>query len=85
MIAAITRSGLMLDKVPSVKEAKKILDELTNRRRRGLCTIKQARLLRTKGLRDDLSFDEARDAMNLLAGNDWRVSAELAERFGAPV
>lgn len=82
MLAAIERAGLALPKQPSIKEAGKILAELGRRRRDGLCTIKQARVLGSKGLRTDVTFEEARTAMDMLASNDWHVSPELAERFG---
>lgn len=81
-LAAIVNAGLQLPKLPSRREAGRILDELTNRRRKGLCSIKQMRQLARRGLRTDLSFAEARAAMDALAANDWRMSAEIAERWG---
>ena len=79
----IDRAGLRLPKLPSRGEASRILDELTARRRRGLCSIKQMRQLAKRGLRADLSFAEASECMTALAAADWRMSPEIAERWGA--
>jgi superfamily II DNA or RNA helicase len=66
----------------SRKEAGKLLDELTRRRQRGLCTIKQMRALKRAGLRGDLSFDDARAALDALASNSWRISPDMAAKWG---
>lgn len=66
----------------SRREASTLLDELTRRRQRGLCTIKQMRALTKRGLRGDLTFDEARAAMDALAANQWRMTPDIAERWG---
>lgn len=78
----LERCGLRLPKIPSRGEASRILDEVAARRRRGLCTIKQMRQLASRGLRTDLSFAEAGECMTALAANDWRMSPEIAERWG---
>lgn len=81
-LQAIQRSGLELPKTPSIREAGRIMDELTNRRRKGLCSIRQMRQLARFGLRTDLSFEVAKAAMSALEANDWRMSPDIAERFG---
>lgn len=81
-LEAIGRSGLELPKVPSRREAGRILDELVSRRKRGLCTIRQMRQLARRGLRTDLTFEQAKQAMDALAAQDWRMTPEIAEAFG---
>lgn len=84
MMEAIARSGLSITtRSPSIGEAKKILDALAKRRADGLCTIKQTRLLGRFGLRKDLTFDQAREALDMIAANNWQVSPEIAEKYGA--
>lgn len=45
------------------------------RRRLGLCTLAQSRLLRKHGLSPDLPFETARAAIDALAANGWRMPA----------
>lgn len=63
-------------------QARMLLDELTRRRQRGLCTVKQMRTLRKNGLRSDLTFAEAREAIDALAAARWRLTPDIAERWG---
>lgn len=67
----------------SIRAAGKLLDELTGRRARGLCTIKQMRALTKRGLRGDLSYEDARSALDALAAASWRVTPSIAEQWGA--
>ena len=69
--------------VPSRREAAGLLDEVTKRRTKGLCTIKQMRQLARFGLRTDLTFAEAGQAMTALADAGWKVTPGIADRFGA--
>lgn len=80
--SVLAKAGIKGAHALSKREAAKLLDELTRRRQRGLCTIKQMRALRKAGLRGDLSFEEARAAMDALVANRWRVTPEMAERWG---
>jgi hypothetical protein len=81
-VEALKRAGLNIPKMPSRGEAARALDALKLRREAGLCTIKQARALERNSLRKDLTFEQAAEAMEMLAANDWRVSPELAEKYG---
>ena len=56
------------------------------RRAAGLCTLKQARKLRSYGLRDDMSFTEANAALDAIAANKWRAPTTLLKnnRLRAP-
>ena len=80
----LERAGFTGAATLSRREAGALLDELTSRRRKGLCTIKQARALASRGLRRDLTFDQARAAMDALASSSWRVTPAIAEAYGAP-
>jgi superfamily II DNA or RNA helicase len=53
-------------------EASALFNVLERRRAAGLCTVKQARRLRSYGLRDDVSFTDARVALDAIATNGWR-------------
>lgn len=83
MADALERAGIKGADALSMAEGKALLEELTNRRRKGLCTLKQSRALGRAGLRGDLPFAEARGALDALAANGWRMTAAMAERWGA--
>lgn len=73
-----------IDARETVASASKKIQETLRRRRDGLCTVKQARVLARAGLRDDLTFDQARAAMDLLVANRWKASPDLLARYGRP-
>ena len=62
-------------------EASKMIDKLQRRRTKNLCSYKQARLLARHGLPDDLTFSEAREAIDAIAGNNWKAPKWVYERF----
>jgi superfamily II DNA or RNA helicase len=80
---ALERVGIKNARALSRREASRLLDELTRRRQRGLSTIKMMRKHVQHGLRSDLTFEEGRAALDALAANGWRVTPEIAERWGA--
>lgn len=67
-------------------QASALVDGVMERRRRGLCTVKQARVLLNRGLNPDVSFELARLAIDQIAANRWRTPAALLAdpRFRAP-
>lgn len=83
MMSGLERAGFQFPIVPSRREASRVFDALAKRRDAGLCSMKQNRLCVGKGLRGDLTFAEASEAISALAANDWKVTPEIAERFGA--
>ncbi len=83
MLEALEKCGIKLPVVPSRREASRMFEEIRRRRTSGLCTLKQSRLLQDKGLRGDLPFAEARNAIDALASNGWKVSPAIAEAWGA--
>lgn len=71
-IEALRRAGFDVPADLTAAEARALFDVLRERRARGLCTVKQAKLLRRYGLRDDVSFELAGKALSALAANGWR-------------
>lgn len=66
---------------PSRAEASKLLDTLKERRRKNLCSYKQAKLLVKHGLSPDLTFEQARSAIDAIAANRWQCTPEMRLRF----
>lgn len=64
-------------------EASQLIDEISGRRRRGLCTYPQMRVLQRAGLRTDASFELASQLITALVDNRWQAPAELLELHGA--
>lgn len=53
-------------------QAHKLLDKVSERRDKNLCTIKQAKKLAQYGERTDVSFAEAHEILNQIAANGWK-------------
>lgn len=68
---------------PSRREAATFLDRIAERRRKGLCSYKQAKVLIRAGLSPDLSFGEARQAIDALAAGGWRATPDMVRRWGS--
>lgn len=66
---------------PSRREASHLIDTVKDRRQKGLCTYKQAKLLAKHGLSPDLSFDAAREAIDAIAANRWRCPDWVRAKF----
>lgn len=73
----LKKLGFTLDKTPSRREASQAIDTAKDRRRRGLCTIKQAKLLASKGLPVDVSFSDAKTLIDGLARHGWKTTPEM--------
>ncbi|MDB4988672.1 MAG: ATP-dependent helicase/Type restriction enzyme [Myxococcaceae bacterium] len=80
---ALEKAGFVLPQRLSAHDADRLFRVLADRRRQGLCSIRQARQLRRHGLRDDVTFDVAREALDAIAANGWRPPSRLYhdERF----
>jgi len=85
-IYALRTAGLKVPDDISRVAATKLFAVLDQRRRLGLCSIKQARKLRAAGLRDDVTFELARIALDAISANGWRgATPELrADKRFAP-
>lgn len=66
----------------SKSAAWKLTDTLKKRRKEGLCTYGQARVLARAGLRIDVPVETASKIIDHLAANNWLPSAQILERFG---
>lgn len=82
--------GFNVDERLTSNGADKLNKIVNERRRKGMCTIKQARQLRKAGLPGDASFAEARVWLDELARNRWQptdrlraVARRLAEQRAA--
>ena len=73
--------GVDVDERVARYDASKMIDKLQRRRAKKLCSYKQARLLARHGLPGDLSFDDARTAIDAIAQNNWKAPKWLFERF----
>jgi superfamily II DNA or RNA helicase len=81
-IALMSEAGIEFPTTPSKRQASAIMGVLAQRRRDGLCSIKQMRVLARKGLAKDLPRQEAKAALDALAASGWRVTPEIDERWG---
>jgi superfamily II DNA or RNA helicase len=77
--------GAQIDEsnLPTSRQASKMIDKLVDRRRRGLATYKQAKLLRKHDLTTDIPIREASQVIDALAANGWRVTPQLRAKYGA--
>ena len=71
----LEKYGIFPDEIENAGKAKLILDRLNKRRESGLTTPKQIRFLENKGFQHvgTWQFDEAKDLIDRIAGNGWRV------------
>ncbi len=58
-------------------DAKKISNEIYRRLRAGVCSYKQAKLLKKYGLNTEMSFEDAKRAIDALAANGWKRPANV--------
>lgn len=66
----------------TVASASRKIKAATERHRNGLCTLKQARVLARAGMSPDLTFDQARTAMDMLVANKWKATPDMLARWG---
>jgi superfamily II DNA or RNA helicase len=76
-VLTLRGAGLEVPDAISKHAASALFNVLEKRRAAGLCTIKQARRLRSYGLRDDVSFADASQALDAIASNGWRPPPAL--------
>lgn len=81
----LSRWGVQVDpgKPLSQRQASAIIGKLIERREKGMCTYKQARLLAKHGLRSDVPFDTASKIITYLSDNGWRATPQLLAKYGA--
>lgn len=79
-IATLEKYGLDTTQITTKGLASRILDILENRRKEGLSTIKQIKLLERYGFRHvgEWKFEEASDMIDIIAKNRWKLPREIA-------
>ena len=76
---ALERLGILPDAIDNAGKASKILDRLDKRKKLGLTTPKQIRLLERYGFNHvgKWTFDTAQKMITRIAANRWRVPANI--------
>ena len=71
--------GIFPDEIDNAGKAKMLLDRLDKRRREGLTTPKQIRFLESRGFQHvgTWEFDQARNLIDRIAGNGWKVPFDV--------
>lgn len=71
----LEKLGILPDAIENAGKASKILDRLDKRRREGLTTPKQIRFLESRGFQHvgTWQFETAKNMIDRIAGNGWRV------------
>ena len=77
--AALERLGILPDEITTMGKASKILERLEKRRKDGLTTPKQIRFLEGRGFQHvgTWQFDTAKNLIDRIAANGWRVPYEI--------
>lgn len=78
-LAALEKQGILPDVIDNAGKATKLLDRLDKRRQEGLTTPKQIRFLEGRGFQHvgTWQFDNAKNMIDRIAGNGWRVPAGI--------
>ncbi|EOS78976.1 hypothetical protein C817_03499 [Dorea sp. 5-2] len=75
----LEKLGILPDQIDNAGKASKILERLDKRKREGLTTPKQIRCLEKYGLQHvgTWQFETAKNLINRIAGNGWRVPNDI--------
>lgn len=78
-IATLEKLGILPDEIESAGKATKLLERLDKRRTEGLTTPKQIRFLEGRGFQHvgTWQFQGAKNLIDRIAGNGWRVPGEI--------
>lgn len=82
----LEQAGILPDTIESAGKANKILEALDSRRKKGLATPKQIRLLERRGFSHvgQWSFRAARSMIDRMAASGWRIPAGVNPREYQP-
>ena len=84
---ALEKLGIIPDEIENAGKAAKLLDRLSKRREEKLTTPKQIRFLENRGFQHvgTWQFDTAKNLIDRIAGNGWRIPSDInpAEYKGA--
>lgn len=85
--SALEKLGIIPDEIDNAGKAAKLLDRLSKRREEKLTTPKQIRFLENRGFQHvgTWQFDTAKNLIDRIAGNGWRIPHDInpAEYRGA--
>ena len=75
----LEKLGILPDTIDNAGKANKILDRLNKRREEGLTTPKQIRFLESRGFQHvgTWQFDTAKNLIDRIAGNGWKIPREI--------
>lgn len=75
----LEKLGILPDQIDNAGKASKLLDRLDKRRQEGLTTPKQIRFLEGRGFQHVgmWQFDTAKNLIDRIAGNGWRVPPDI--------
>ena len=75
----LEKLGDLPDTIDNAGKASKILDRLNKRREEGLTTPKQIRFLESRGFQHvgTWQFDTAKNLIDRIAGNGWKIPREI--------
>ncbi|WP_086348761.1 DEAD/DEAH box helicase [Candidatus Enterococcus clewellii] len=78
-VQALEKFGIMPDEIDNAGKASLLLDRLNKRKAEGLATPKQIRFLEGRGFKHvgTWNFDGAKNLIDRIAGNGWRVPAGI--------
>lgn len=76
---ALEKLGILPDEIDNAGKASKLLDRLDKRKAEGLTTPKQIRFLEQRGFQHvgTWQFETARKLIDRIAGNGWRIPADI--------
>ena len=85
-LKALEAAGIFPDEITCQGHATKLLDTVRKRRMEGLSTPKQIRFLEGRGFQSvgQWTFDQAKPLIDRIAGNGWRVPADINPKTYAP-
>lgn len=77
--STLEKLGILPDQIDNAGKASKLLDRLDKRRQEGLTTPKQIRFLERKGFQHvgTWQFETAKNLIDRIAGNGWRVPPDI--------
>jgi len=86
-VKTLEKLGIFSDQIESAGKAAKLLDNLDMRRTEGLTTPKQIRFLEGRGFQHvgTWQFQEAKNLIDRVAGNGWRVPHDINPSEYKPV
>lgn len=75
----LEKLGILPDQIDNAGKAAKILDRLEKRKTEGLTTPKQIRFLESRGFQHvgTWQFETAKNLIDRIAGNGWRIPSEI--------